>query len=149
MKDQITDALKPTYQTSYSQWAIGAVIAGPFLLIGVLALANRVLPAADADAFKAPLLTLWASITGASVVATLAGGLAKTFGKIATQKATAIAGANDGAVQGAAQTLITQVLGEVQARRETQGATSDEWPSDAPQSTVEFDEPLTLPEVTV
>ena len=50
-------------------------------------LAHRVLSPDDAATFKTCLLGLWALLTGSSGGASLAGGLARTLGKIDFQKA--------------------------------------------------------------
>ena len=81
----LNEPLKPTSETSYFRIFLIAVIVGPFFLIALLALANYALPASDAEAFKKPLLAVWAWITSASVLATLLGALKRTDAKIAIQ----------------------------------------------------------------
>jgi hypothetical protein len=89
--NNVTDDLKPTTKTSYFYIFLAAVIIGPFLVLGLIVLANRLLPAEDAQAFKAPLFAVWGTISGGSGLAVVVGGLLKTQGKIATQKAIAVA----------------------------------------------------------
>lgn len=76
------EPLKPTFKTSYFVIFALTVTVAPFALIGILWAANAVLPAVDADAFKAPLLSCWAAIASSSAIVTLLGGLIKTFFKV-------------------------------------------------------------------
>ncbi|HEX8832842.1 MAG TPA: hypothetical protein VF719_01515 [Abditibacteriaceae bacterium] len=89
--DNVTDSLKSTTQTSYYRIFIAAVVLGPAFVIGYIALANAVLPTADAEAFKAPVIAIWGTVAGSFSVGTVAGGLLRTRGKINTQQALAVA----------------------------------------------------------
>ena len=91
MPENVTDALKPTTKTSYFWLFIVSLVFMPFLLIALVWLANNVLPPDDASAFKGPLFGVWATITGASGLGTIIGGLMRTYGKISTQKGIAVA----------------------------------------------------------
>lgn len=85
MNEITTEPLKATWKTSYFVIFAATVAVVPFLIIGLIWLANRVLPVEDAAAFKEPLWTIWKWMAGASGLATLAGGLLRTHGKITAQ----------------------------------------------------------------
>jgi hypothetical protein len=95
MGDNVLQPLKAISQTSAFRLFAVAALIGPFLLIALLALANRALPAADAEAFKQPLLSVWQTIASASGIATLVSSLLRTNGKVETQKQLAIADATN------------------------------------------------------
>ena len=94
--DNVTYALKPTVETSYFRLFVLSVMLGPFLLIALLALANAALPAHDAEAFKKPLLGVWAWIASVSGGGAVISGLMKTWGKISTQRACALQTRDEG-----------------------------------------------------
>lgn len=85
MNEITTEPLKATWKTSYFVIFAATVLIAPLFIIGLLWLANSVLPAEDATAFKEPLWTIWKWMAGASGLATLAGGLLRTHGKITAQ----------------------------------------------------------------
>ena len=91
----LTSPLKETKNTSYYGIFVASIVLGPFLVIAILACANNFLPASDADAFKKPLLAVWAWIASTSGITTLLGGLMRTNGRIAVQRMLAMIGMGD------------------------------------------------------
>lgn len=88
--DNVTDNLKPSLSTTSGKVFIAAVLAGPLIVIGYVVLANRLLPAEDAQAFKAPIFALWATVGGTSGIGLIVSSLLSRWGKITTQKAIAV-----------------------------------------------------------
>lgn len=103
MSENVTEPIKATTQTSYFRIFVVTAVAGiPFLILMVW-LANTVLPPADAEAFKKPLLTFWAGamafVGSAAGWATLKGALMRTEGKITAQVEQAKAAVTSAAAQ--------------------------------------------------
>ncbi len=91
MPDNVTDELKPASQTSYARIFMASLLLGPLLLLALVWLANVALPVTKADAFEGFLYTTLTAVVSIFGGGTAVGGLARTIGKITTQKAKATA----------------------------------------------------------
>lgn len=86
MGNNVLEPIKSTLATASSKVLIASVVLGPFAVIGLIWLANSVLPIEDAKAFKAPIFAIWGTIASGSGIGVVVSSLMARWGKITTQR---------------------------------------------------------------
>jgi hypothetical protein len=117
--NNVTSPIDGIFKTSYIKILGLCVVVGPFLVLALLWLSSKILPAELAESFQKPLLALWGVIGTGAVVGWIGGAWKRLGGQIETQKEIAISQAETQIRATAAREAASYIKGDLeQANRD-------------------------------